>query len=218
MSEVSLQHSTDRAALAPSARLTPGGNCTCGLISPDSGRDCVKSLPSSYTGMYSQTARQPRRHCSSRCRSNMAHVRQSRPYSGLGFQVKVVDTISGVASQAVYQPLSSEYPPLAGDSWQETTLGVRYVRVRLHWGGQESAARAGISPDSGRDCVKSLRSSYTGLYPQTLAHLADARKHGDCLVEVRGEPCNVLLCRALQKAYAYTYDPTKVLRGGGVFS
>ena len=25
-----------------------------------------------------------------------------------------------------------------------------------------------ISPYSGRDCVKSLRSSYTGLYPQTL--------------------------------------------------
>jgi len=31
---------------------------------------------------------------------------------------------------------------------------------------QGSAARAGLYLLSGRDCVKSLRSSYTGLYPQ----------------------------------------------------
>ena len=31
--------------------------------------------------------------------------------------------------------------------------------------------RAYISPYSGRDCVKSLRSSYTGLYPQSLQHV-----------------------------------------------
>ena len=28
--------------------------------------------------------------CPTRCRANMAHMRQSRPYSGLGFQVKLL--------------------------------------------------------------------------------------------------------------------------------
>ena len=31
-----------------------------------------------------------------RCRANVAHVRQSRPDSGLGFQVKVLNTLQGV--------------------------------------------------------------------------------------------------------------------------
>jgi len=33
-----------------------------------------------------------------RCRANMAHVRQSRPYCGLGFQVKALDTLQVVPS------------------------------------------------------------------------------------------------------------------------
>ena len=33
-----------------------------------------------------------------RCRANMAHVNQSRPDSGLDFQVNVLDTCHGLAS------------------------------------------------------------------------------------------------------------------------
>ena len=33
-------------------------HCTCGLISPYSGRDCVKSLRSSYMGLYPQSFRE----------------------------------------------------------------------------------------------------------------------------------------------------------------
>ena len=36
--------------------------------------------------------------CASRCQANMAHMRQSRPDSGLGFQIKVLKTFSVVPS------------------------------------------------------------------------------------------------------------------------
>ena len=47
----------------------------------------VKLLRSSYTGLYPQ--RDTRQMVS--CRANTAHARQPRSYSGLGFQVKVVE-------------------------------------------------------------------------------------------------------------------------------
>ena len=40
-----------------------------------------------------------------RYRANMAHIRQSRPYSGLGFLVKVQKTVSVVASSLESGPL-----------------------------------------------------------------------------------------------------------------
>ena len=60
---------------------------TCGSVSPYSGRDCVKSLQSSYPGLLPQSPPA----CMS---ANSAHIRQSRPDSGLGFQVTVLDNVN----------------------------------------------------------------------------------------------------------------------------
>jgi len=50
----------------------------------------------------------------SRCRANVAHIRQSRPDSGLGFQVKVLKTFKDVPSSLE----SGACRQISGGFWQ----------------------------------------------------------------------------------------------------
>ena len=66
-----------------------GVHSTCVPISPYSGRDCVKSLRSSYAELYPQNPPTP---CTLCCRANVANIRHTRPAYGLVFQVKGLET------------------------------------------------------------------------------------------------------------------------------
>ena len=59
-----------------------GLHCTCGLVSPDSGRACVKSLRSSYMGLYRTTSARWLQRLPNTCFTNTQQVctpRESRP-------------------------------------------------------------------------------------------------------------------------------------------
>ena len=55
-------------------------------------------LRGKWVAPFGETKRRCRRPPTPRCRANMAHIRESRPDSGFGFQVKVLKTVYGVPS------------------------------------------------------------------------------------------------------------------------
>ena len=111
--------------------------------------------------------------CRQPCRANVAHTRQSRPESGLGVQVKVLKPFKLL-------PLLSEAPPASLNAHRGTSL----IRKRPFLGSDPGMSREGpcMGPslslcsfphgscaERGSACVKSLRSSYMGLYPGACA-------------------------------------------------
>ena len=67
--------------------------------------------------------------------------------------------------------------------------------------------RTPISPHSGRDCVKSLRSSYTGLYPQTpfvRRRVSITRPSTERFVAVQTSPVDVYICREIARSRMQT--------------
>ena len=85
-------------------------HCTCGLISPPSGRDCVKSHRSSYMGLHSQNTHQHSRHAAG-CSSTVASV-----YRGT----------SPIRNRA---PLGPYRTPMPRVLWSSNGVGV-FLRAR----------------------------------------------------------------------------------------
>jgi len=100
--------------------------------------------PYPYVWCLRASAGCPVRGPASRCPTNMAHLRQSRPYSGLGFQVKVFK-VSPLRWEAVQggnppTPLSS----CIGMSGLTTLLAKPWPRVLL---ARRGLAKSVVSPD-----------------------------------------------------------------------
>jgi hypothetical protein len=117
----------------------------------------------------------------SRCPANVAHVRQSRPNYGLGVHVKFLKPSSSVPTS-----LGSGRSTSFASIYSGSTLNT-FSQIP-HYKKCQSLARHHITPSRRQDpsslrmqpLVKSLRSSYTGLYPQILV---TARNRGRLLAQ-----------------------------------
>ena len=108
-----------------------------------------------------------------RCRANMAHIRQSRPDSGLGFQV-TVPKILKVTPKAAHQQLNLETESMDGAMRMEQTgwRGEEGGSGRIVWAGWNGATRLDTA-------VELTTAVELGTYETVKA------RHGPCLA---GDP------------------------------
>ena len=85
-----------------------------------------------------------------RCRANMAHLRQSRPASGLGFQVKVPkNVLSCVPSSLGAAPSTNGPAPQPTLARHGQGIGIStHTPLRCRAKGQQLERLSGLSPES----------------------------------------------------------------------